>query len=69
MTMMLPLTTRFIVLEWTEAGASPTVADPTLYSSLYDADDAVHQLSVAAKGDGRSVTYSAHAVNMEAAAW
>jgi hypothetical protein len=61
-----PSAARYVVLEWPSGTASPEVADTTLFTSLYDADDTARDLRKAAADRGRPAIYTVHAVSMEA---
>ncbi len=55
---------RYVVLEWPQGTASPTVADTSVFTSLYDADDTARDLRESAQDRGTPANYTVHQVNM-----
>jgi hypothetical protein len=60
-----PPSTRYVVLEWPTRGGGPDLADTVVYGSLIDAHDVATDLAAEAKRDGRTTTFTVHAVDMD----
>jgi len=63
--MALPLSTRYVVLEWPTPGGRPELADTVVYSHLVDAQDTANMENAEAKRDSRPNTFTVHAVDMD----
>jgi hypothetical protein len=64
--MAVSTSTRYIVLEWPEGSRSPDVADTSLFTSPYDAEDAARDLQKVASDRNRPAAFTVHAVSMDA---